>query len=269
MAAADPVVPALDLEGFLRDLEVPRDRWLYYSFQSRRYASIVDLLGHAGPMTGKDILDLGGGIGALALTARARLGGTYDLADAGEISGSAVEALHRHGIREYYRVALDRPGGLAGLDRPYDVVLLVEVLEHLLVNPLYLFREIRGHLKPGGYLLLTTPNLARLRNRIRLLVGRSIKDRWRYPRSVGEVNGHVIEYSDGELRELLRSEGFRTVRCEVVQQEPSVRTSAASRLGVRLLDSRPARRFALGDNIRGLFQAIEGWSDPPAPGQRV
>ncbi|HZY70247.1 MAG TPA: class I SAM-dependent methyltransferase [Thermoplasmata archaeon] len=269
MAATEGVAPAFDLDAYLRDLGVPPDRWLYYRFQSRRYGSIVQLLGQVGSLTGKDLLDLGGGIGALALTARSRLGGTYDLAEAEEIDAPRAAALHRHGIREYYRVELGRPGGLSALTRPYDVVLLIEVLEHLLVNPLHLFREIRTHLKPGGYLLITTPNLARLRNRLRLLAGRSIKDRWRYPRTVGEVNGHVIEYTRPELTELLLSEGFRTVHASVVQQEPSVRSTALGRFGVRLLDTRLANRWDLGDNIRGLYRAIEGWSDPPAPGQRV
>ena len=47
-------------------------------------------------------------------------------------------------------------------DGSFDIVILSEVLEHLRISPMTALREIHRILKPGGYLILTTPNIARL-----------------------------------------------------------------------------------------------------------
>jgi 2-polyprenyl-3-methyl-5-hydroxy-6-metoxy-1,4-benzoquinol methylase len=51
-----------------------------------------------------------------------------------------------------------------------DIVTALEVIEHL-VNPDNMLQETYKILKPGGYLIITTPNLASYINRIRLLFG--------------------------------------------------------------------------------------------------
>jgi 2-polyprenyl-3-methyl-5-hydroxy-6-metoxy-1,4-benzoquinol methylase len=55
----------------------------------------------------------------------------------------------------------------------FDVVLPTEVLDHLRDHPLSTLLEAR-RLRAGGLLLLTTPNSARLQNRLRLALGRSV-----------------------------------------------------------------------------------------------
>ena len=49
-------------------------------------------------------------------------------------------------------------------DATFDVVLFCEILEHLIVDPIKAIAEINRVLKQGGYLILTTPNAARLDN---------------------------------------------------------------------------------------------------------
>lgn len=56
----------------------------------------------------------------------------------------------------------------------FDLVLLNEVLEHLVDSPLILFNEIHRVTKKDGYFMLTTPNITRSINRVKLLFGKTI-----------------------------------------------------------------------------------------------
>lgn len=251
MAGGAPNEP---LRAFWAEAGVPSERWPYLEFQARRYPSIVRALDAVRPLDGKVVLDLGGGVGSLAVAARAALGGTFELAEFVAPTDAHARALAARGVRRSYAVDLGAPHPLAGLPTDFDGILFVEVLEHLLVNPLFLFREIWDHLTPGGFLFLTTPNMARLGNRWKLLRGRSIKENGRYPVEPGGVNGHVIEYTRDELDRLLTFEGFRPQRHRIVQQSPSNRLGLAHRFAVRTLNRDALQRFELGDDILALYR---------------
>ncbi len=255
--------PGEPLRSFWSDAGIAAERWPYLEFQARRYGHIVDFLRPYGPWAGRRVLDLGGGVGSLAVTLASRLGGTYDLAEFIESTPRARAALARRGVPQALAVDLSRRDPLAGLPEGYDAILLVEVLEHLLVNPLRLFRSVWDHLAPNGLFLLTTPNQARFGNRFRLLAGRSIKERGRYPWDDSPAYGHVIEFGRAELDLLTRAESLAPVRAVVVQQLPSTRPGARTRLAVRLLNSRLARRWELGDDILAAYRK----GDRPADGR--
>jgi SAM-dependent methyltransferase len=91
------------------------------------------------------------------------------------------------------------------LDAEFDVVLLCEVLEHLLHDPLAALHEIKRVLKAGGTLILTTPNVNRLENRARMLAGVNIYDPYS---SHGPYGRHNREYNKEEIETLLRHTGF-------------------------------------------------------------
>lgn len=55
----------------------------------------------------------------------------------------------------------------------FDLVLMTEVIEHLTVDPNIYLSEIKRVLKPKGYLLITTPNAVHLKNRMKVLFGKS------------------------------------------------------------------------------------------------
>jgi 2-polyprenyl-3-methyl-5-hydroxy-6-metoxy-1,4-benzoquinol methylase len=249
----DPAVTQL-LRPFWVEAEVPRDRWLYYEFQGRRYGSIAQALAALGPWSERRVLDLGGGIGGLSVLLHARLGGQFELAEYAPPSSAHRAALAKRGVVAVHQIDLSRPTPLAALPRDYDAILLVEVLEHLLTNPLLLFREIWDHLVPGGLLFLTTPNMARLHNRWQLLRGRSIKEAGRYPWDGAGVYGHVIEFTLDELDLLAAAESFQRVAAEIVQQVPSVAPSRRQQWGVRLLNRPTARRLRLGDDILASYR---------------
>ncbi len=102
--------------------------------------------------------------------------------------------------------------GLPLPDASVDFVILSEVLEHLRIGPVLALREIGRVLRPGGHLLVTTPNIARLINVIHLLAGQNIIER--LPDEGADLDHitdawqHIREYTMRELTSLLTRSGF-------------------------------------------------------------
>jgi SAM-dependent methyltransferase len=93
-------------------------------------------------------------------------------------------------------------------DGTFDTVLLCEVIEHLIQDPVFQLSEIARVLRPGGRLVLTTPNVARRTNRIRLAQREGIYDPYsRY----GPHGRHNREYTASELFELTSGVGLTPV----------------------------------------------------------
>jgi len=70
---------------------------------------------------------------------------------------------------EWIRADLNNP--LAAPDAAFDTIVCIEVIEHL-ENPRAVFREFQRLLRPGGNLILTTPNQESLRALASLVFGR-------------------------------------------------------------------------------------------------
>jgi len=90
-------------------------------------------------------------------------------------------------------------------DGSFDMVLYCEMIEHLMHDPSHSLYEIHRVLKPGGYLLLSTPNPFRYTNYLRFLAGTNI-----YPpfSGYGPYSRHNREFSAAELRLLLKQSNF-------------------------------------------------------------
>jgi SAM-dependent methyltransferase len=89
--------------------------------------------------------------------------------------------------------------------RDYDVVVCAEVIEHLPVTALHPLRLFAAALRPGGWLVLQTPNAARVGNRLLLLAGRNPFEPLREDST---SPGHFREYTIDELLALGRRAGF-------------------------------------------------------------
>jgi SAM-dependent methyltransferase len=91
-------------------------------------------------------------------------------------------------------------------DASFDVVLFCEILEHLTADPVHALDEIRRILSPGGVLIVTTPNVARLDNVRKMIAGQNIYDPYS---GYGPYGRHNREYTQQDVFSLLTANGFR------------------------------------------------------------
>ena len=90
-------------------------------------------------------------------------------------------------------------------DGTFDLVLNCEILEHLPLDPTHYLCECHRVLRPGGALLLTTPNVLAFQNLWRLAASRNIYDIYS---GYGIYGRHNREYTPSELVHLLLECGF-------------------------------------------------------------
>jgi len=93
---------------------------------------------------------------------------------------------------------------------PYDLLVMAEVIEHLYTAPSLVLRFLGTIVRPGGLLVLQTPNAAALGKRIRLLWGQNPYQRIREDHS---RPGHFREYTGPELAHYLAGAGFVVEAC--------------------------------------------------------
>lgn len=90
-------------------------------------------------------------------------------------------------------------------DESFDLVLFCEVVEHMTNDPVAALNELKRVLRPGGRLILTTPNVARLENVARITAGQNVYDPYS---GYGPYGRHNREYSVAELARLMTDMGF-------------------------------------------------------------
>jgi trans-aconitate methyltransferase len=93
----------------------------------------------------------------------------------------------------------------------HDIVVMAEVIEHLYTAPQLVLRYLSGWLRPGGVLLLQTPNAVSLGKRLGMLRGYNPFEMIRDQRS---NPGHFREYTISELHETARVSGYEMERFE-------------------------------------------------------
>jgi len=109
---------------------------------------------------GGTLLDVGCGTGALWEYVRGQFS-RYAGADVVRYDGFPAEG-------EFHSIDLDG-GGVPVADEIADVVVAVEVIEHL-ENPRRFARELTRLVKPGGWVVVTTPNQLSVLSKLTLIV---------------------------------------------------------------------------------------------------
>lgn len=121
----------------------------------------------------------------------------------------------------------------------YDLVLFCEILEHLLADPAPTMRRIAGMLKPGGKLILTTPNVFSRQNMLKWQQQINVFE-WYSPH--GPYGRHNRLWSVHELAKLPKEHKWGLVL------EQMLTGDAASAQGA------PPSESYLGDTIFAVFR---------------
>ncbi len=162
---------------------------------------------------GDRVLDLGCGDGHFA----AGLLGLAGEVVAADVSKIALERAARRAPQADMLLLSD--GAPLPLEAgAFDVVWAGETLEHA-ADVTGLLGEARRVLRPGGTLLVTTPNLSRLRVAGEALAGRPLEERLD-PRA-----DHLRFFTARTLRAVLAGAGFADVGVEAVDGPPLLRRS--------------------------------------------
>ncbi len=198
----------------------------YQYFTDSVQRNIVDLL----PKSARRVLDVGGGDGAYDEVIRARCGAEFcaiidisqeairhvspaiDIAKVVDIEDSEAlaEFFERHG--------------------PFDLVLLLDVLEHL-VDPWRVLSVLHGLMPMGGHVLASIPNVQNYRIAIRAITGS-----WRYRESGLFDRTHIRFFSRRSAEAMMTGTGLQLVSTGRAFG-PDPRDSLASTLSLGLLDN--------------------------------
>jgi 2-polyprenyl-3-methyl-5-hydroxy-6-metoxy-1,4-benzoquinol methylase len=172
----------------------------YVPLNERRHRAHAKLLAAVG--TGNRVLDVGCSSGYLARPLSERgntiVGLELDSAAAREAAAFCEQVLV--GDVETMELPLD--------EGSFDVVLCGDVVEHLR-DPVAALARLRPLLRPGGRVVVSTPNIANWAVRLSLLGGR-----WRYTERGILDRTHTHLFTRATLREALERAGYEEVRID-------------------------------------------------------
>jgi SAM-dependent methyltransferase len=198
---------------------------------------------------GGDVLEIAAGSGVLArsLLAAGLRCGSYTATEISDARLAALQSLADPRIRV---ARLDIEAAPDDHDGRYDAIVLVALIEHLF-DPLRAMQRVRRWLKPGGFALIDTPNVAKWTRRAKLLCGRFPSTASRDEglvtydgRPVDLVDeGHLHYFTWGSLTRML------TLRCGFSRVEPVPYATGPHPFGTRA-------SYALACALPGLFSEL-------------
>lgn len=108
-------------------------------------------------------------------------------------------------------------------DNFFDMIIASEIVEHLIMPPKAFFRKLYRVLKPGGKLIVTTPNFASLLNIIQIMRGNNPSAAFPETDSANgqpmpDLRVHPREYTPKEIAADLVGTGFQISAIRTVRQ---------------------------------------------------
>ena len=191
----------LDLKELTQFIEVILDDWRQHSAAEYR------------------VLDVGTSLGILPLTLQSL-----------DISASACdhprfatygEWIEKEGVSYATFDLMD--GELPYTSGSFDVITFKQVIEHLPFSAKPTLKSFYRILRPGGLLLLSTPNIVRLSSVIRLLMRKSVHPPLEhFFESEFPFSGHFREYTLDEVKRMVTWCGFDVVQTTYLQQHEAI-----------------------------------------------
>ena len=175
----------------------------YYKLEKERYWRSLRLLCSLDIATPARLLEIGGG--QMAVLFKKLFDDDCVVAD---LSERYVSPLRKEGLR-FVKFNLLHPE-TAKFEDEFDIVVLLEVIEHIPVPAHVIFEGIKRFMRPNSILFLTTPNLFRIRNLVRMFFGMNFLDHFDIPDSDRGL-GHQLEYSADHLRWQLERAGMQII----------------------------------------------------------
>lgn len=140
-------------------------------------------------------------------------------------------------------------------DNYLDLVILCEVIEHMEVDPMYLMCEINRVLRPGGRVLLTTPNSASGRIVWSVLSGYRPHFFMQYKKDRG-LYKHNFEHDSYTVTKMLEGAGFSIEKLSTIDCfAPQVPEA------IKLLAENGFPTEGRGDNIFALAKKVGAVKD--------
>jgi SAM-dependent methyltransferase len=95
---------------------------------------------------------------------------------------------------------------------PYDLIVMAEVLEHVYTAARPVLQCVGSLLRPGGNLIIQTPNAVNLMRRYSTLLGTNPHSMIREEKT---NPGHFCEFTASELEEVVRSAGWEVAQLRI------------------------------------------------------
>jgi methionine biosynthesis protein MetW len=147
---------------------------------------------------GYRVVDVGCGEGSLGMKIRDKYQEVYGI----DISEEAVRIANQNGILAHQaNLNVERAPFPDGF---FDAAVSLDVIEHVF-DPIRFIKEIYRILSPGGYAVISTPNIRKVQRILTLIAGR-------FPHTsydpVGYDGGHLHYFTSHDMKDILSSNGF-------------------------------------------------------------
>jgi SAM-dependent methyltransferase len=202
-------VTAEEIIAFFDGWELDAEERAYLTYHARRYEFLLDRVDALveGELSGEPLRVLDVGLGFQTMLLRDRLPRAEI-----ESIGLPVPRFLDRGVRHVWLdlndlYEEDRRPDIGG----YDLAIAAEVLEHLHTAPATILGCLAGWLRPGGFVLVQTPNAVALHKRLRMLAGRVPFGPVPETR---EDPAHWREYTAGELAAAAGAAGLEPVELD-------------------------------------------------------
>ena len=185
----------------------------YMDNKLNKYIAIISQIMKEYP-SGSKILSIGSGpcdLEAILSKLGYDITAIDDLKDQWHLIGKNIERI-KDFAGQWTKLISQSAGSSQLKENYFDVVLVIDIIEHLHRSPRELLNYSISSLKTGGLLLIETPNAVHLVNRFKVLLGKSNQTNanffyW----NIGEYRSHVREYTRSELKEILSYHNLEAV----------------------------------------------------------